>query len=71
MPAMPDKNVPVPGVYDPELAKVITESARLKRHSAEILKRVAELDEKITARLPGMVGQPVAAAGERLVLTWS
>lgn len=45
---MPDKTPPA---RDPKLAKIISQSARLKRQSAEMLKRIADLDEKIAARL--------------------
>ncbi len=49
---MADDPVPIPPMYDAQLAKIIAESARLKHQSADILKRIAELDEEIAACLP-------------------
>jgi hypothetical protein len=43
---------PVPSIYDPHLAAIIVQSKRLKRQSADIMKRIAVLDEKIAERMP-------------------
>jgi hypothetical protein len=47
-----------PAAYDLELARIFAEAARLKRQSADMLKRIAELDEQIAARLPLVGAKP-------------
>ena len=48
----PKTTTPTPRANGRSLAEVMAESARLKRQSAEMLKRIADLDEQIAARLP-------------------
>lgn len=52
MRAVPKDDDPTPRANGRSLAEVMAESARLKRQSAEMLKRIADLDEQIAARLP-------------------
>ena len=48
--ALVPKDVPNPPGWDKTLIEVMAEAARLKRQSAELLKRIADLDEKIAER---------------------
>jgi hypothetical protein len=49
VPSKPNRD---PSRHDATLSEVLEESARLKRQSAALLKRIAELEEKIAERLP-------------------